>query len=155
QQWLGRQLAEHGYLVARQVTVSDRADAIRGAVKEALHRADLIIATGGLGPTSDDRTRDCVANLLSRKLYLDNSALTHIEKFFSARNRPMPATTRVQALVPEGAIVLSNAHGTAPGLVIEIAPDQFGRGAKQLLVMLPGPPRELQPMFTNQVLPLL
>src|SRR5262245_59118273 len=155
QQWLGRQLAEHGYPVARQGTVSDRADAIRDAVKEALHRADLVITTGGLGPTSDDRTRDCVADLLSRKLYLDDAALAHIEKFFTARNRPMPATTRVQALVPEGAIVLSNAHGTAPGLAIEIAADQFGRGAKQLLVMLPGPPRELRPMFTNQVVPLL
>ena len=155
QQWLGRQLADHGYPVTRQVTVSDSADAIREAVREALHRADLVIATGGLGPTSDDRTRDCIAELLSRKLQVDNSVLAHIESFFAARKRPMPATTRVQALVPEGAVVLPNAHGTAPGLVLEIASDRFGHASKQFLVMLPGPPRELRPMFTNQVLPLL
>lgn len=155
QQWLCRQLAQRGYLVTTQITTSDSADAIRDAVSAALHRADLIITTGGLGPTSDDRTRDCIAELLGRKLQVDHAVLAHIEDFFAQRKRPVPPSTRVQALIPEGALVLPNAHGTAPGLVLEIAPHEFGRGSPQWLVMLPGPPRELHPMFLDQVVPLL
>lgn len=148
QQWLCRQLADHGYVVDRQVAVDDCGPSIQGAVREALARADLIIVTGGLGPTSDDRTRELIAELLGRPLREDAAVVAHVASFFTARQRPMPASTRVQALVPEGATVLSNAHGTAPGLAIDTP-----RGG--LLIMLPGPPRELQPMFTTQVLPMI
>ena len=152
QQWLCRQLADLGYTVDRQVTVDDQAPAVAQAVRDALGQADLVIVTGGLGPTSDDRTRDVIADLLGRKLHEDAAVLAHIERFFTARKRPMPASTRVQALVPEGATVLTNAHGTAPGLVLE-APASGAQG--RLLVLLPGPPRELRPMFTEQVVPII
>src|SRR6185503_20117765 len=102
---------------------ADAAPAIEQAVRESLARADFILTTGGLGPTSDDLTRDAIAQLLERKLVEDASVLAHIQSFFTARNRPMPATTRVQALVPEGASVLSNPNGTAPGLAMEVRPN--------------------------------
>lgn len=156
QQWLCRQLADLGYVVNRQVAVADTADDIERSVREALGRADFIITTGGLGPTSDDITRDRIAALLSRKLHEDPAIVAHVEGFFAKRNRPMPASTRVQAMVPDGALVLDNAHGTAPGLALHVSPNPFRPdGRPSWLVMLPGPPRELRPMFTNQVAPLL
>lgn len=148
QQWLCRQLSQRGYVVSRQVAIDDSGPAIQQAVREAMGRTRIILVTGGLGPTSDDRTRDLVAQLLAKPLREDPAILRHIEAFFGKRKRPMPASTRVQALVPEGATVLPNEFGTAPGLAMD-----FGNGA--LLVMLPGPPRELRPMFTRQVIPLL
>ena len=154
QQWLCRQLTDLGYIVARQTAVSDAGDAIQNAVREALNRADLIITTGGLGPTSDDRTRDLIAELLGVGLVRNDEVLARITEFFTARKRPMPESTKVQAMVPCGAIVLMNAHGTAPGLVMEVPAGKF-RAATTLLVMLPGPPRELRPMFTTQIVPLL
>ncbi len=156
QQWLCRGLADLGHTVARQVAVPDTGADIQSAVREALSRADLVITTGGLGPTSDDITRDLIAQLLGRKLCVDDAALRHVEEFFTKRNRPMPASTRVQGLVPEGASVLMNAHGTAPGLIIDVNPNPFRSGGKaSRLVMLPGPPRELRPMFIEQIAPLL
>jgi nicotinamide-nucleotide amidase len=156
QQWICRTLADLGYIVSRQVTVSDTGPAIRESVREALQRADLVITTGGLGPTSDDRTREEMAALLGRKLLLDPAIEARIESFFAARNRPMPATTRIQAMVPEGAIVLSNECGTAPGLVFELERNPFrSEATPATIIMLPGPPRELRPMFLNSVVPLL
>jgi nicotinamide-nucleotide amidase len=180
QQWLCRRLADLGYVVTRQVAVPDTAPDIQSAVREALGRADLVIATGGLGPTSDDMTRDLIAQLLRKKLRRDDAVLDHIKKRFAARNRPMPKNNEVQALVPEGAIVLPNSNGTAPGLAMEVEPDDFknedgglkmeksgkpqppssilhppSSRFKKWLVMLPGPPRELRPMFDNLVAPLL
>jgi nicotinamide-nucleotide amidase len=151
QQWLCQRLSEKGYAVSRQTSVNDTAQDIQAAVWEAIGRADLIIATGGLGPTSDDRTRDLIAELLGRSLHEDQEVLARIESFFGRRKRSVPASTRVQALVPEGATVLQNEHGTAPGLVLPYK----AMSADGLLVMLPGPPRELRPMFVNQVLPLI
>src|SRR5687768_639377 len=151
QQWLCRELSDRGYVVTRQTAVNDTADDIQGAVREAIARADLIIVTGGLGPTSDDRTRELIAQLLEKPLCEEAEVLRRIEAFFGRRKRPVPASTRVQALVPEGALVLQNEHGTAPGLAMEFQREQ-GSG---WLVMLPGPPRELRPMFLNQVLPLI
>src|SRR6185436_18439241 len=106
------------------------------------------------GPTSDDRTRDFIAELLGRKLVRNDAVLEHITRLFRSRHRPMPESTKVQALVPESAAVLMNAHGTAPGLVLDVPASLF-RGPASLLVMLPGPPRELRSMFTDQVVPLL
>jgi nicotinamide-nucleotide amidase len=151
-QWLCRQLADHGYIVHRQVTVDDSGPAIQHAVRDALDRADLVLTTGGLGPTSDDRTRDLIPELLGRPLREDPGVVRHVAEFFAARHRPAPARTRVQALVPEGALVLPNAHGTAPGLALEVPRPSC---PSALLIMLPGPPRELRPMFSGQVLPLL
>ena len=154
QQWLCRQFTDHGYTVSRQTAVDDSGPAIQEAVREAVDRAGLVIVTGGLGPTSDDRTREMIAQLLGRLLCEDLAIVQHIELFFAARNRIMPSRTRVQALVPEGATVLMNAYGTAPGLVVDL-PARPGSTRPGLLVMLPGPPRELRPMFIDQVLPLV
>ena len=156
QQWLCRQLADLGYLVARQVAVADTPSEIEQAVRESLARADLVITTGGLGPTSDDLTRELIARLLGKQLREDPAALAHIRQFFEIRNRPMPERTRVQALAPEGAIVLPNPHGTAPGLAMRIDPNPFrSTGKPAWLLLLPGPPRELRPMFRDTVVPLL
>jgi nicotinamide-nucleotide amidase len=149
QQWLCRQLADLGYEVSRQCCVPDGSAAIQAAIRESLARADLVIATGGLGPTSDDLTRDCIAQWLGRSLVLHPPTLAWIEQYFASRKRPMPESTRVQALVPEGATVLPNPNGTAPGLAMPVGTEG------QWLVLLPGPPRELRPMFTASVVPLL
>jgi len=171
QQWLCRHLADLGYVVTRQVAVPDTAHDIQSAVREALGCADLIITTGGLGPTSDDLTRDLIAQLLGKKLRLDDAMLNHIKRRFAVRRLPMPKNNEVQALVPEDAMVLANPNGTAPGLAMKITPsegrvirvpnpNQVGDSQSsplrtQWLVMLPGPPRELRPMFDNFVVPLL
>ncbi len=153
QQWLCRQLADRGLTVNRQVAVDDSGPAILQAIQDAAG-ADLVVVTGGLGPTSDDRTRTLIAEFLGRPLHEDPSIVAHIESFFAARRRRMPASCRVQALVPAGATVLPNAHGTAPGLVLEL-PAGPGRSSSGCVVMLPGPPRELRPMFLEQVVPIL
>jgi nicotinamide-nucleotide amidase len=156
QQWLCRQLADLGYVVTRQVAVPDTGSDIGQAVREALARADLVIATGGLGPTSDDLTRDLVAQLLGKPLREDAAVLAHISRIFERLKRPMPERIKVQALVPEGAMVLHNPHGTAPGLAMEVRPNPFRpNGHPTWLIMLPGPPRELRPMFADSVVPLL
>jgi len=156
QQWLCRQLADAGYDVTRQTAIPDAGPAIQQTVREALGRADFIIVTGGLGPTSDDLTRDLIAGLLGKPLHPDPAILARLENFFAQRHRPMPANTHVQAQIPEGALVLPNPHGTAPGLAMEVRPNPFrADGKTSWLVMLPGPPRELHPMFTDHVLPLL
>lgn len=156
QQWICRQLADAGYVVSRQVTVADTGAEIQQAVRESLCRADLVITTGGLGPTSDDLTRDAIAGMLGLQLREDSSVLKRIESYFALLNRPMPDLTRVQALIPEGALVLPNPNGTAPGLAIKIEVGKFRTAARPgWLIMLPGPPRELRPMFTETVLPLI
>jgi nicotinamide-nucleotide amidase len=156
QQWLCRRLSDAGYVVSRQVAIGDTAPEIERAVREALGRADLVITTGGLGPTSDDVTRDVIAGMLGKSLIEDKSVLARIESFFIQRSRPIPARSQVEALVPEGATVLPNLHGTAPGLAIEVRPDSFrSDGQGSWLIMLPGPPRELRPMFTDFAMPLL
>src|SRR5205085_7406855 len=118
-------------------------------------RADLVITTGGLGPTSDDLTRDLIAELLGKPLKENPEVLAHISSFFEVRKRRMPERTRVQALVPDGAMVLPNPNGTAPGLAIQIEPPPGASGAAKWLIMLPGPPRELRPMFQDTGVPLL
>ncbi|MDP7012243.1 MAG: competence/damage-inducible protein A [Verrucomicrobiota bacterium] len=147
QQWLGQRLAAAGYELNHQQTVPDAGAAIQSAVREAIGRSELIIVTGGLGPTSDDITRQRISELLDTPLEEHAKTRESIAAFFNERNRPMPETVLIQAQVPVGAIVLPNHHGTAPGLAI--------RTPKGWLIMLPGPPRELRPMYTDTVVPLL
>src|SRR3984957_98263 len=156
QQWICRQLADLGYEVNRQICLADDAKQIQAAVRESLSRADLVITTGGLGPTSDDLTRDLIAQLLGLELTLDPETLARVEAFFAQRHRTMPDSAKVQAMIPAGAILLRNANGTAPGLAIEVRPNSFrADGHPSWLILLPGPPRELRPMFTDLVIPLL
>lgn len=147
QQWICREISTLGHVVARQVAVDDGAESIQASVREAMGRADLVMVTGGLGPTSDDRTRDLIASLLGRPLLRDAATERRIRAFFGARRRPMPESVLIQAMVPEGAVVFENQHGTAPGLAMKTS-----RG---WLVMLPGPPRELRPMFASLLVPFL
>jgi len=171
QQWLCRRLADLGHVVTRQVAVADAGKEIQQTVREALGRADLVITTGGLGPTSDDLTRELIAEMLGKKLAENKEVLAHIENFFAQRARPRPAKTSVETLVPEGALMFLNQFGTAPGLAMKIEDRSWelevgGNDASSVishlptasakwLVMLPGPPRELRPMFDGFVVPLL
>ena len=145
--YIARQLASIGLRLDRQVTVADDRAEMRAAVEEALTRSDVLIITGGLGPTSDDFTRDVVAELLGRQLVRDEAVAAAIAERIRKRNIQLPESIYVQALVPVGAQVLPNRNGTAPGLAL----DHEGR----LVLLLPGPPRELKPMFEEYVRPVL
>jgi nicotinamide-nucleotide amidase len=129
-------------LRSKSVVGDDRAE-LASVLREALARADLVVVTGGLGPTDDDLTRDVVADVLQLPLQVDEAIVAAIEKRFARRGLRMPDVNRRQAQVPQGAAVLPNANGTAPGLFIEHA----HAGEPRVIVLLPGPPRELQPMF--------
>lgn len=156
QQWLCRRLADLGHVVTQQVAIADVASEIQTAVREALSRADLVITTGGLGPTSDDLTRELISELLGKRLIENQDVRAHIENFFAKRGRPRPAKTDVETFVPEGAEIFLNPTGTAPGLAMKLEPNSFRMDDKPVwLVMLPGPPRELRPMFDASVVPLL
>ena len=146
---LGRALAAAGVEVVRRTSVPDRREAIRAAVAEALERTGFVISTGGLGPTRDDLTKTVVAELFGRTLVLDDALLAALEARFKRMGRwPMPPANRSQAEVPEGATVLPNPAGTAPGLWLE---DSGGRVA----VLLPGVPREMRGLVLDEVLPRL
>ncbi len=145
--FIGAQLGRRGALLQRNVTITDEADAIAAQFRESWARADVIITTGGLGPTCDDRTRDVVADVLGQRLVFAPAIKQAIEERFARFGRKMTDNNLKQAYVFERGEVLPNANGTAPGLWAE----QDGK----VLVMLPGPPNELQPMFVDQVVPRL
>lgn len=145
---LGRALAAVGVEVTRRTSVPDRPEAIRLAVSEALQRTACVLTTGGLGPTRDDMTKTVVAELLEKRLVLDEQLLASIEARFRRLGRPMPAANRGQAEVPEGATVLPNPRGTAPGIWVEDA-------RRRVVVMLPGVPREMRGLLVDEVLPRL
>ncbi len=150
-QWMGQELFKLGLRVSRQVTVPD-GEAIRGALEECVRRADVVIVTGGLGPTSDDITREAAAAVAGIELIEDEAALRSLEAFFAKRGRPMAPDNRKQAQVPVGAEVLPNPNGTAPGIYI---PPRLNGAANCALILLPGPPRELYPMWEAEVVPKL
>jgi nicotinamide-nucleotide amidase len=153
--WLGEQLFPLGLRISRQVAIPD-GEVIRQALLETIGRADIVIVTGGLGPTSDDVTRELAAALLGRPLVENAEVYRRIRAFLISRKREMNPHTRRQAMVPEGATVLHNAFGTAPGLYFPPHPvADAGSVLSPHLFLLPGPPRELQPMFTEQVVPIL
>lgn len=150
--YLATELAPLGITITRQVCVPD-GPPIREALDRALDRADLVIATGGLGPTSDDLTREAAAELVGLPLRPDDAILREIRERFARRGIPMAANVGRQALVPAGAEALPNPHGTAPGLYFPPA-TLDGRHARYLF-LLPGPPRELRPMTVDHVIPRL
>ena len=153
--WLGGELFALGLRIHRQVCIPD-GDEIRLALLESMPRSDVIVVTGGLGPTSDDITREVTAELLGAPLEQDESVLAHIRAYLARRNRELNANSFRQAQVPRGARVLANAFGTAPGLYF---PARAGAGdgtpGTPHIFLLPGPPRELRPMWKDQVMPVL
>jgi nicotinamide-nucleotide amidase len=146
--FLAQQLFPLGLRVQRQATLPD-GSVIRDAVLESAARCQIILITGGLGPTTDDITRETVAELTNRPLYYDDSIFQKIRARFQRRGLQLSERVSRQAYVPEGAVVLANDFGTAPGLYIPA-----GNGMPHLF-LLPGPPRELVPMFTTYAVPIL
>jgi nicotinamide-nucleotide amidase len=136
-----------GIEVVRKTVAGDDRDLLSEVFREALGRVELIVASGGLGPTQDDLTRETVAELLGRKLQRNDAILHYIQSRFRSMGREMPELNVRQAMVPEGADILENPRGTAPGLWLE--------DSGHMIVLLPGPPRELKPLFREQVLPRL
>lgn len=146
--YLGQQLFSLGFRIQRQSTVPD-GEAIRDAILEASTRCDLILVTGGLGPTNDDVTREVVAELTERPLYYDDTIFQKIKERFEKRAIRLTEHIIRQAYVPQGATVLPNDWGTAPGLYLP------AQGRFSHLFLFPGPPRELYPMFKNYASPIL
>lgn len=147
-QFLAQELASLGIEVYYQTVVGDNPKRLKDTIFHAFDRADLIITTGGLGPTEDDLTKETAAEYFGEKLVLDERALGRIKKYFDRTGRTMTQNNVKQAMVPENnCTVLYNDNGTAPGIIME-------KNGK-MIVMLPGPPKETIPMFRNQVKPYL
>lgn len=145
--YLTQRLNELGMGISFKTIVGDDWDDLTLCIKEALSRANFLIAIGGLGPTRDDITREAFAQVLHRKLLFKEEILQKIEERFNYRGFKMPAVNKKQAYVIEGAEVLENRNGTAPGLWLE--------ERSKIIILLPGPPQELKPMFERSVWPLL
>lgn len=149
-QWLSVELAAVGIPVQFHTTVADDLDANCQVFRNALERVDLVLITGGLGPTLDDLTREVLAKILGVELELDPDSLTHIEQFFAHRKRTMPERNRIQAYFPQGSQAIPNPRGTAPGIWLEYP--RPGRESAWVACM-PGVPSEMKPMFREWVLP--
>jgi nicotinamide-nucleotide amidase len=145
--WLTKRLVEAGVEVGARTTVADDPVLLESAFRTALSRADLVISTGGLGPTEDDLTREAAAAALGLELRRDPQILEALKARFARYQRAMASINEKQADVIVGAFVLDNARGTAPGLRVE--------DAGRMLVLLPGPPSEMKPIFDEQVLPMV
>jgi nicotinamide-nucleotide amidase len=148
--YISRTLAAEGVEIVRRTTVGDDATSIGLAVGEALDRTGAVITTGGLGPTSDDLTKPSIATIFGRKMKLDEEIASALEQRWRARfpGANFPATNRTQAEIPEGARILTNRHGSAPGIWLE---DEKGRW----VAMIPGVPREMRGMLTEEILPAI
>lgn len=147
-QYLAQELSALGLDLYYQTVVGDNARRLEEAVRHALGRSDVLLITGGLGPTSDDITKEVVAHVFGRPLIMHEESLAALKSFYNTAQRPMPKNNEKQALTPEGAIVLENPQGTAPGYIVE---DEAGHAA----ILLPGPPREMKAMFQARVIPYL
>jgi len=146
-QYLSQKLAEYGIDLYFQTVVGDNIERIKYATNLAANRADILIFTGGLGPTQDDITKEAVCSYFNLPMYLDENVLSDISSYFEKRERPMPEAHKKKAMLPIGAKILPNHHGTAPGVMVE--------SNKKTIIFLPGPPFELIPMFESYVEPYL
>lgn len=145
---LGEQLSRLGLSLSRDTTVPDKIDVVADCVSAALNRADIVLVTGGLGPTSDDITREALSAVLNRKIVLDRTALDAMSRRYAKLGRSVTASAERQVQVLEGAAVLSNSAGAAPGQRIEL-------DNKKILFVLPGPPREFNAILNEHVVPWL
>ena len=144
-QFLSQQLAALGISVYGHTAVGDNAARLRAALEYAFGKADMVVACGGLGPTLDDITKDVAAEYFGREMVLCEDSWQAIQRRFAGRR--LPENVKRNAMVPEGSTLLPNSHGSAPGVCLE----QDGK----LLILLPGPPHELEPMFIEHVVPFL
>ncbi len=151
-QWISTRLGELGVRVLYHTTVADDLEANVLVFRQAAERADIIVATGGLGPTADDLTRDAIAAASGVDLVFDADALKHIESLFARRKRPMPERNRVQAMFPRGSRVIPNREGTAPGIDISVL--RAGKSPARVIA-LPGVPVEMQEMWEHTVAPAI
>lgn len=145
--YIARELARIGIELYHQTVVGDNHERLKRALNEAFDRADLVVTTGGLGPTFDDVTKETVAAYFGKKMVRNQEAMDRISSYYEKRGIELTDNTKKQADLPEGCIAFQNNHGTAPGLAIE------GRG--KVVIMLPGPPSEMIPMFDGSAVPYL
>ncbi|KPU44734.1 putative competence-damage inducible protein [Oxobacter pfennigii] len=146
-QYIARRLADLGISVYHHSVVGDNPERLKDAYELAFKRADLVITTGGLGPTKDDLTKEIAAEYFNKELVVDEESMKKIEEYSKRNNRPVLESNKKQAYMPKGCIILKNDHGSAPGCIIE------DKG--KILIMMPGPPREMKPMFENYAVPYL
>ena len=149
--YIAKELAGLGINVYHQSVVGDNPQRLKESLALAFSRADIVITTGGLGPTYDDLSKETIAAYFNRKLVMDEESLHAIECHFLRLNRVMTDNNKKQAMMPEGCVIFANHNGTAPGCAIEGEGEQQGKTA----IMLPGPPREMKPMFEQGVKPFL
>jgi len=152
-QWLSLELAELGITVRAHVTMDDTLDDMITAMRQAAARSEVLLITGGLGPTLDDLTRDALAQLLGVELVLHEPSLEHVKSMFARRHRPMPERNVVQAMFPQGSEPLANPRGTAPGIFAVARDPQTGHVCK--IAAMPGVPSEMKLMYHEQVVPRL
>lgn len=145
--FISKELADIGIDVFYQSVIGDNADRLRDSLKTAFQRADLVIMTGGLGPTYDDLTKEVVAEYFGLELKLNQESMDRLKGFFEKLRRPMTDSNIKQAYIPDGAAVFQNERGTAPGMAVS----KDGKTA----VLMPGPPHEMERMMVNQVIPYL
>lgn len=162
--WIARQLIQIGIQVKQVTTISDEKQHILTALKETSSRAELVLVTGGLGPTKDDITKQAICEFFNTRLVLDTRILEHIRQLFSSRNLRMPEINIKQAEVPEKCIAIKNNYGTAPGMWFEPShlpkmkkthPGDDKPGGRQLFIFMPGVPYEMEAMMEAEILPLL
>lgn len=146
-QYLARRLASLGVNVFHQSVIGDNVERLKEELKLAFDRSDMVITTGGLGPTQDDLTKETGAEFFGKKMVLHEDSLKRVEDYFKKLNKTLNEGNKKQAYFPEGSIILPNNHGTAPGCIIE--------ENKKILIVLPGPPREMKPMFEDSVVTYL
>lgn len=149
--YLAKELAGLGINLYHQSVVGDNPERLRQSLQLALKRADIVITTGGLGPTYDDLSKEIIAACFGRKLVMDEDSLTRIQAHFLRLGREMTDNNKKQAMMPQGCVIFQNENGTAPGCAIEGNGKLEGKTA----IILPGPPREMKPMFEQQVKPYL
>ena len=151
--WLGENLAMHGFDSLSQVKVGDNIGRITGHLRRMLDEADAVIMCGGLGPTHDDLTREAIADVMGVDLHLDEDVADVIRYLFTSRNRTMPENNLRQAMVPEGASIIPQTRGTAPGLICPVTIDTPSGPVERVVYAVPGVPHEMREMYERAILP--
>ncbi len=153
--FMGQTLAEHGINLYQKTTIGDNPARIKDALDAALRRSEVVLCSGGLGPTEDDITRECVAELLGRPLEYRPELYTAIEQRFALTGRTLTENNRKQAMAPKGAEIIENPNGTAPGILVEDTRALPGRTHPAYVICMPGVPHELHAMLLDWVVPWL